>query len=522
MESISDLLSVKFMPHGHCYYWRPEIVWPHVIGDGLTALSYYVIPLILLGFIKKRKDIEFQNIFVAFAAFILACGTVHILAIVSIWEPIYRIEAVAKLFMAFVSFGTVLLLWKKMPDILTIPSPKQLSAVKEQLEGEMASRKAKENELWESEQRFRVAMEHAPIGKSILDIDGNWINSNTALRQMFGYSADEMHKLSFKELVVEEDWYIDKELKEKLLRNEINAYNVEKRYINSDGEVIWGNLNCALVRDNEDKPMYYIYQVLDITKRKHAEEQMLALNQSLEEKVKARTMELEAANKNLESFSYSVSHDLRNPLTAINLYCNIIEDEFNSDDNEELKQMVQGIANNCQRMETLITDLLEFSRAGRKALEPELLNMEKLFRSVYDEIVMAAEEDDPEVQFEVGDLPDAFADETMIRQVVANLVGNAVKYSSKKPQPIIEVGATIETDSVTYFIKDNGVGFDPKKADKLFIAFERLHDTSEFDGTGVGLALVKKIINLHEGRIWAESEPGKGSTFFFSLPINNL
>lgn len=521
MESINDLFSVQFMPHGHCYFWRPEILYPHVIGDGLTALTYYLIPLYLLYFLKKRKDIEFQNIFVAFAAFILACGTVHLLSIVSIWNPIYRIEAVAKLFMAGISFGTVLLLWKKMPEILEIPSPKQLKAMKEQLESEMASRKEKESKLWESEQRFRVAMEHAPIGKSILTIDGTWISSNTALRQMFGYSAEEMHKLTFKDLVIEEDWYIDRDLKEKLLRNEINAYNIEKRYIHKNGSMIWGNLNCALVRDNENNPIYYIYQVLDITKRKQAEEQMLSINQSLEEKVKARTEELEAANRNLESFSYSVSHDLRNPLTAINLYCNIIDDEF-SGENEEMKQMLEGISNNCRRMETLITDLLEFSRAGRKALEPELLNMNKLFESTFNDLVLGAEDEEVQVDFRMSDLPDAFADETMITQVVTNLLNNAIKYSSKEKQPVIEVGAEIRSSHVIYFVKDNGVGFDPKKADMLFIAFERLHDKNDFDGTGVGLALVKKIIDLHEGEIWAESEPSKGSTFYFSLPITNI
>lgn len=263
----------------------------------------------------------------------------------------------------------------------------------------------------------------------------------------------------------------------------------------------------------------YFVAVFDvITARKQAEEVLQELNEKLEARVILRTEQLEIANKELEAFSYSVSHDLRAPLRAVHSYTNILMEEYEDKLDEEGKRLCRIISSGAIQMGGLIDDLLSFSRIGRSTLNPAVLEMTSIVKSGLDEASDECRKN--KTTFTLGNLHKVKGDPGLIKLVWNNLISNAIKYSSKANNPEIKIGSVQENGSITYYIRDNGVGFDMQYEHKLFGVFQRLHSEREFEGNGVGLAIVQRIIHKHNGKVWAEGEIGKGATFYFSLPAN--
>ena len=253
-----------------------------------------------------------------------------------------------------------------------------------------------------------------------------------------------------------------------------------------------------------------------LTQIEEKNEEIISFNQKLEESVRQRTSELNLANKELEAFSYSISHDLRAPLRSINGYAQILDEDFGDKLDSEGKRVINVIISSAKRMGQLIDDLLDFSRMGRKDITKTRINMDAFVKAIIDELVEA--EKNRDIRLELNPLAIASVDANMVRQVWINLVSNALKYSRKKDVTFIHIGCTDTGQEVTYFVKDNGAGFNMDYAHKLFGVFQRLHKESDFEGTGVGLALSKRIIERHQGRIWAESKPDQETTFFFTIP----
>ena len=246
--------------------------------------------------------------------------------------------------------------------------------------------------------------------------------------------------------------------------------------------------------------------------------ELSAFNQRLEQKVAERTEELEAANKELEAFSYSVSHDLRAPLRSVHGYMNIFSEEYAGKLDDEGRRLIGIIIRNGQIMGKLIDDLLAFSQLGRRDLTCSNVSMEAMVKEIVEE--QRRNEPSREITVHIRDLPDAYADSVTIRQVWTNLIGNSFKYTSKKKSATIEIGYQERGSDIVYFIRDNGAGFNMEYYSKLFGVFQRLHSVREFDGTGVGLAIVHRIVQKHGGSIWAEGKQDEGATFFFSLGKN--
>ncbi|MDD2914013.1 MAG: DUF3365 domain-containing protein [Gallionella sp.] len=241
------------------------------------------------------------------------------------------------------------------------------------------------------------------------------------------------------------------------------------------------------------------------------------LNRDLEQRVAARTGDLEAANQELEAFSFSVSHDLRAPLRAIDGFSRILLDDYTDKLDEEGMRLLNEVRDNAGRMEQLIDDMLKFSRAGRVEIFFSEIDMEKLAREVVQELQPAV--GDGKLQVEIDAIPPAKGDRAMLHQVFFNLLSNAIKFSRTKETPRIKLGCSIEGDEAVYFVRDNGVGFDMQYAGKLFGVFQRLHGVDEFEGTGIGLAIVKRIVTRHGGRVWADGQVNGGATFYFTLPV---
>jgi signal transduction histidine kinase len=241
-----------------------------------------------------------------------------------------------------------------------------------------------------------------------------------------------------------------------------------------------------------------------------------ASHENLENKIYERTKQLEQTNKDLEAFTYSASHDLRAPLRAIEGFSKILADDYSEKLGDEGKSVVKTIRESSDRMTLLLEDLLAFSRSSRKVPKTEAVNMTELVKSVFEEIKTANL--NRSIEFSCTKLPVAQVDPILIRQVWTNLLSNAVKYTKKKEKTIINVGSEEKENQILYFVKDNGAGFDMKYKENLFGVFQRLHSSEEFEGTGVGLAIVARIIKKHGGRVWAEGVVDQGATFYFSLP----
>jgi two-component system sensor histidine kinase/response regulator len=257
--------------------------------------------------------------------------------------------------------------------------------------------------------------------------------------------------------------------------------------------------------------------ILPVISRALAVQRLRRENAKLRELERQRSEELAAAYNDLESFSFSVSHDLRAPLRSIDGFSKILEDDFAERLGEDGGRIVQIIRAGSQKMDQLIVALLEFSRAGRTALHRESIDMTVLAEAAAGEARSLYT--GPEPLIEIGQLPAVEGDATVMRQVWTNLIGNALKYSAKRPQPHVQINGRIAKQQAIYQVRDNGAGFDMRYADKLFGVFQRLHSTEDFAGTGVGLAIVQRIIARHGGRIWAQSAPDQGACFEFSIPI---
>lgn len=280
------------------------------------------------------------------------------------------------------------------------------------------------------------------------------------------------------------------------------------------------SLRAAAVLGDTGKVMEWIGTVTDIDERKRAQEEILALNAELEERVRRRTVELEATNKELESFSYSVSHDLRAPLRAIDGYSKMVEEDYGDKFDEEGKRMLGIVREEAVKMGRLIDDLLSFSKLSRKSMDETAdIDMTALAKSVAEELLR--DQDVSRIRLDIWPLPPAKGDNALFRQVWVNLLSNALKYSSSKPHAEILVTGEASNGEVTYRIQDNGAGFDMKYAGKLFGVFQRLHKAEEFEGTGVGLAIVHRVVTRHGGSVRADSRPGEGATFYFTLPVRN-
>jgi len=345
--------------------------------------------------------------------------------------------------------------------------------------------------------------------------DGKIISWNTGAEYIYGYSENEALNMYVWNLLPENIRLETKDSIRKILEGEKIYDNnlikeVETKRITKNGESIDVIFSASIITDYTGERKSFAIHERNITQQKIADQKILQLNVDLKKNI----VQLEDSNQELESFSYSVSHDLRAPLRAINTYVGIVEEDFSSQLEEEALKMLRNIQLNATRMATIIDDLLAFSKLGRKEIQMKEVNFNELVDEVLLEMTNAGKS---KADIKINTLENVPADYSLLRQVWVNLLSNAIKYSSKKEHPQIEVGCMVSDNEVIYFVKDNGAGFNKAHMHKLFGVFQRLHTTNEFEGTGIGLAIAHRIVSKHGGRIWAESKINEGATFYFAL-----
>jgi len=376
--------TTSFMPHGHCYLWLRSLLALHIISDSLIALSYYSIPITLMYFAKNKTHLPYRWVFRMFGVFIVACGTTHLMEVITIYIPLYWLSGSLKAVTALLSAAAAITIIPLVPKALTLRDPLEFEA-------ELTRR----------------------------------------------------------------------------------------------------------------------------TERAEAQEEIRRLNEDLERKVTQRTLQLTVANKDLEAFSYSISHDLRAPLRGIDGFSRILlETQSHRLDAEGLGYLNRVCAA-VKRMGSLIDDMLALSRLSRTEMRRESVDLSVMGGDIFREL----QEMDPRRQLHATTTPNLIVqgDSHLLRAVLENLIGNAWKFTSHRQEAKIVLGVEEIEGIPTYFVRDNGAGFDMAHCDQLFGAFQRLHSTEEFPGNGIGLASAQRIIHRHGGRIWAKGEVDRGATFYFTI-----
>ena len=608
----------------NCGNWSETDGWITIISDSLIFTAYLSIPLLLLFFLSKRKEIQYKRFLVLFSLFILLCGFTHLTEVIIFWDPVYRFAGFLKLLTGIVSWVTVIALAQAAPFALTFYRKESYDKVEEEksnlenqldlfikytpgamamFDTEMCYIKAsgqwykdygledditgkshyevfpsllempewldyhqrsmngeiiKEEEYayynpdgsktyikyeirpWykdnktiggiiistenvtdlvlsrkkieSSEKRFRELLESTPEAMLILDESLTIEINNREATNLFKRSKKELIGKPLESLFSKNIDKLEKQLKKFFGKKPLTktTYVVEDIYGQTKSgetfpvEIVLGPIHT------EGKTLVAA-SISDISEKKKLEKERLEINKMLEEQVGVRTFELRKVNQELESFTYSVSHDLRAPLRAISGFASALEDELKALE-PETKLYLERIIYNASKMGTLIDDLLTFSRLTRKQNELEVVNTKELI-----EEIIRNNDDFPDEKIEIGKIPDVYGDKSMLEVVFGNLISNAVKYSSKNAEQHISISGELSGSNAIITIVDNGIGFDMKYASKLFGVFQRLHTEAEFPGTGIGLALCKKIIDRHQGKILIESEINKGTKVTLTL-----
>ena len=621
-----------FMPHGYCYLWNSGLVWLHVISDSIIALSYFAIPLLLVHFIRKRRDVPFGWMFVLFGIFIVACGATHAMEVWNLWHANYWLSGAIKAVTALASISTATLLARLLPQAVHLPSVNRWKEANVQLEKENQYRRDLELELRARETNYREQAELLDLSHDailVLSSEGVIVYWNRGAERLYGWQKEEAVRRLSRELLQTEfpiplreieaqifdRGYWEGELSQRRkdgsvvsvssrwglradpsgtmsfleINRDISARKKEERkfrnllesapdgmvivtragtiqLVNAQTEKLFGYPREELIgqpveilmpekfqskhvfhrdryaesprtremgaglqlsgrrKDGTEFPVEISLSpidtedgllissaIRDVTDRRSADDQIRKLNSELNRRI----AELGHINRELETFSYSVSHDLRAPLRHIDGFARILKEDHHNALSPAAEQHVDRILQSANHMGHLVDDLLNLARVGRKELVRQKVSLDELVSEVVTSL--RPETGERNIDWQIERLPDADCDPNLVRVVFSNLLSNALKFTRKQPRALIQVGTSKSDGKVTFFVRDNGVGFDPKYADKLFGVFQRLHTQEEFEGTGVGLATVQRILYRHEGGIWAESQPGHGSTFFFTL-----
>jgi len=453
----------------------------------------------LVVLLFKRRDLVFNWMFLLFAAFIFACGTTHLIKIWTIWHASYWLEASVDAFTGVLSALTALLLWPMIPKILALPSHSQMEAANQALKEQIAQRE-------KAEQKFRGFLESAPDAMVIIDDKGKIVLVNSLTETIFGYNRTELLDQSVMLLIPEglnpngngQEYFSSMQSVSSDGSRELFARRKDKSEF---------PVEIKLSPLQTEEGMLVSSVIRDISHRRENAEKQKLLSEKISE-----------SNHELQQFAYIVSHDLQEPLRSISTFGDLLAGSCRAKLSDQEKEFLGIVIDANGRMQQLITDLLAYSRIERTAMEAVPVDTAIIVKQALMNLHAAIEES--EAKITVEDLPKIEADPGQMSQLFQNLIGNAIKYKGSK-RPEIVVSSTRQGDQWLFSIKDNGIGFDMKFAERIFEPFQRLHAGGKYPGTGIGLAICKKIVERLNGKIWVESQYGDdaGSTFFFTVPV---
>jgi len=523
-EYFQNLLNHSdFVPRPACGGWTDGLIYLHNVSDTLIWLSYMAIPIILIYFIRQHKDWPFQHVFWLFGAFIISCGITHLLDIITFYTPHYRLSGLVKLITALASASTVIALIPIIPKALSLRSPQELEREIEQrkkaeektrqlnqeLEKRVQERTAELEALIaerrKSEAQLRQVIESVPNAIIMSDENSTITLVNTQAENMFGY-----HR---KDLIGQPiDMLVPKRFRTQHPKYQTGFLHAPESRAMGAGRDLYALKNdgteipveIGLNPIQTDKGMQVLSAIVNITERKKTEKE-----------IEAHTKELARSNEELEQFAHVASHDLREPLRMVSSYVQLLEQRYHNKLDQDANDFIHFAVDGATRMQTLINDLLSFSRVGTRGKPFQPTNVQEILDQVCNDLQFVIA--DHQAQIIYKNLPTLIADKTQLTQVFQNLISNAIKFHSDE-QPLIQIDAIKQDNNWLFTITDNGIGIDPKFTERIFVIFQRLHTRDKYPGTGIGLAVCKKIIERHGGRIWFDPNHPQGTRFFFSLP----
>lgn len=378
---------------------------------------------------------------------------------------------------------------------------------------DITKKRALERDLQASEQRFRKAFDASPNPKALSDFaTTKFLRVNPAFCALMGYTEEELIGQTFEMLTYPEDLASSKDwvAKSRLQKVEDPVPFLRKRYRRKNGSIVWGETSVALLREFDETPTHFLVQVRDITT-------VLQTQSQLEWMVGERTRQLQASNDALQSFAYAASHDLREPLNKITAFGMRISEKYSACMDPKGQQYLEIMQDAAQRMTRLIDDLLEFSRAGAEVSPPVEVDLNEILSDVLSDLELPITES--QAMVELTQLPTIIGHPARLRQVFQNLLSNALKFRQPNREPRIHVSGWVEDGKAILKVKDNGIGFDSQYAERIFTVFTRLHTRFEYPGTGIGLALCRRILDQYGGKISAQGVPNEGATFTVVLPV---
>jgi PAS domain S-box-containing protein len=517
-EFFGRLFSSDFMPHGGCYFWQPPVLWLHVISDALIAAAYYSIPLTLYTFLRRRPDLKLGGLVPMFALFIFACGTTHLISIWNVWHSAYRIEGVVKAITAAVSVVAAVASIRLAPSIMKLNTPAQLEQVNATLRAEIQARQLAEeqllrhNEMERNASRDKLRSCFEAASQAILGVsnDGRIVLVNQRTEEMFGYSrlellGEKLEMLLPARFAVRHAAHRHDYFKSPRVRSMGEGTDLVAR--RKDGSEFPIEVGLSHVETPEGPLAFGL--VSDITERKKAAAEIVRMNE-----------ELRQSNAEIEQFAHVASHDLQEPLRMVTNYLQLIERRYDDRLDNDGRDFIRFAVDGAKRMKALIKDLLDFSRAGTTAASFRSVGAGSILDNALANLKTAI--DESAAQISSDPLPWIMVDDILLTQVFQNLIANAIKFQKNDGPPRIHVSAQRESESWIFSVQDNGVGIDSCHLERVFRIFERLHTAEEYSGSGIGLAITRKIVERHGGRVWVQSQPGIGSTFFFSLSVDTV
>jgi PAS domain S-box-containing protein len=495
-----------FIPHGHCFLWKPALVWLHVMSDSLIAIAYYSIPITLVYFVRKRDDLPFHWIFLLFGAFIVACGTSHVMEIWTLWHPTYWLSGLLKAITALSSLYTALALVPLVPQTLALPSPSQLEKANLELESEIRERKRTEVRL---ELQSTIVRNMAEGVCLIRATDGVIAYANPKFESMFGYGSGELNEKPVEVINYASDEQGAGQVASEIMHqiNQHGAATYEVHNVKKDGTGFWCRANTSRFEHSEYGTVYVAVHE-DITTRKKAEE---ALHKAKEA--------AEVANRAKSEFLANMSHELRTPLNGILGYAHILKQDKNLTSKQQ--NGLDTIQQCGEHLLTLINDILDFSKIEARKMEIHLsdFHLPKFINNIAEIFRLRAKQKNISFSYESLSLLPTFVrgDEQKLRQVLINLLGNAVKFT-ESGGVVLKVG--YHEDKIRFQVEDTGIGIAPEKLREIFLPFHQVGNSRYWvGGTGLGLTISQKLAQLMGSTLQVKSKLGSGSIFWVDLDL---